>query len=117
MRYRYVSSDFFFQAEDGIRDLYVTGVQKCALPIWETAPNLKPFGFEADQMSEDQVVVDLAYGSTETELLRAAKERGAKIGRASCRERVYNYEGVGCCQQQKCRCNLDIDKGHSTKIQ
>src|SRR2546427_2180141 len=27
---------FFFQAEDGIRDLTVTGVQTCALPIsWE----------------------------------------------------------------------------------
>src|SRR6266496_6317884 len=24
---------FFFQAEDGIRDLYVTGVQTCGLPI------------------------------------------------------------------------------------
>src|SRR5690349_22675133 len=24
---------FFFQAEDGIRDLYVTGVQTCVLPI------------------------------------------------------------------------------------
>src|SRR6266496_714907 len=30
----YISSlFFFFQAEDGIRDLYVTGVQTCALPI------------------------------------------------------------------------------------
>src|SRR6267378_7402229 len=28
---------FFFQAEDGIRDLYVTGVQTCALPILATA--------------------------------------------------------------------------------
>src|SRR5205085_5782247 len=27
------SSSFFFQAEDGIRDLTVTGVQTCALPI------------------------------------------------------------------------------------
>jgi len=26
---------FFFQAEDGIRDLIVTGVQTCALPIWD----------------------------------------------------------------------------------
>src|SRR5436190_17732885 len=26
---------FFFQAEDGIRDHCVTGVQTCALPIWE----------------------------------------------------------------------------------
>src|SRR2546430_12003383 len=25
---------FFFQAEDGIRDLTVTGVQTCALPIY-----------------------------------------------------------------------------------
>src|SRR5690606_39806584 len=25
---------FFFQAEDGIRDFHVTGVQTCALPIW-----------------------------------------------------------------------------------
>src|SRR5690606_40801153 len=24
----------FFQAEDGIRDFHVTGVQTCALPIW-----------------------------------------------------------------------------------
>src|SRR5205085_5215689 len=28
---------FFFQAEDGIRDLTVTGVQTCALPILRTA--------------------------------------------------------------------------------
>src|SRR5690606_13375204 len=25
---------FFFQAEDGIRDFHVTGLQTCALPIW-----------------------------------------------------------------------------------
>src|SRR5256884_5988381 len=30
---------FFFQAEDGIRDVAVTGVQTCALPISTTAPN------------------------------------------------------------------------------
>src|SRR2546430_13554005 len=29
------SEVFFFQAEDGIRDLTVTGVQTCALPILE----------------------------------------------------------------------------------
>src|SRR2546425_7896037 len=32
---------FFFQAEDGIRDKLVTGVQTCALPIWSNrAPAL-----------------------------------------------------------------------------
>src|SRR5205807_5406080 len=29
---------FFFQAEDGIRDYKVTGVQTCALPICPTRP-------------------------------------------------------------------------------
>src|SRR2546430_3441192 len=40
---------FFFQAEDGIRDLTVTGVQTCALPISLTRyllrQHLAPLGF------------------------------------------------------------------------
>src|SRR2546421_6979773 len=32
-RFQVNSYVFFFQAEDGIRDLIVTGVQTCALPI------------------------------------------------------------------------------------
>src|SRR5256885_3413633 len=32
-----VSQYFFFQAEDGIRDYKVTGVQTCALPIYRRA--------------------------------------------------------------------------------
>src|SRR2546429_609076 len=31
--HRHVYGDLFFQAEDGIRDVAVTGVQTCALPI------------------------------------------------------------------------------------
>src|SRR2546430_1301339 len=34
----YVFFFFFFQAEDGIRDLTVTGVQTCALPIYLPPP-------------------------------------------------------------------------------
>src|SRR5690625_5974232 len=33
-----ISSLFFFQAEDGIRDGHVTGVQTCALPISARLP-------------------------------------------------------------------------------
>src|SRR5690349_22571272 len=36
-----VLSVFFYQAEDGIRDLYVTGVQTCALPILCFPPRLR----------------------------------------------------------------------------
>src|SRR5690606_40935219 len=43
---------FFFQAEDGIRDFHVTGVQTCALPIFPQAMaetligwNLSPMAF------------------------------------------------------------------------
>src|SRR5690606_39531435 len=36
---------FFFQAEDGIRDFHVTGVQTCALPIY-------PVGVEIRYISE-----------------------------------------------------------------
>src|SRR6478752_6971302 len=34
----YVLFFFFFQAEDGIRDVAVTGVQTCALPISRVEP-------------------------------------------------------------------------------
>src|SRR5699024_11853602 len=39
---------FFFQAEDGIRDRNVTGVQTCALPILNGA---LPFMSQADQLN------------------------------------------------------------------
>src|SRR5688500_19415881 len=38
-------SSFFFQAEDGIRDYKVTGVQTCALPIYIVyLPPIHPIG-------------------------------------------------------------------------
>src|SRR5439155_14737462 len=38
-RYGTSACFFFFQAEDGIRDGHVTGVQTCALPIWLRRPS------------------------------------------------------------------------------
>src|SRR5207237_4155915 len=38
---------FFFQAEDGIRDSSVTGVQTCALPIYGQPPVADPQPFSA----------------------------------------------------------------------
>src|SRR2546429_6926814 len=40
---------FFFQAEDGIRDVAVTGVQTCALPIYHAfSIGIKPL-FDGDE--------------------------------------------------------------------
>src|SRR2546430_14107767 len=51
---------FFFQAEDGIRDLTVTGVQTCALPIWD---------IESGLVSRDLAVKLLARLSAEDRLV------------------------------------------------
>src|SRR3712207_4747854 len=45
---------FFFQAEDGIRDMGVTGVQTCALPIFISSPD-EPIGIISD--IDDTVMV------------------------------------------------------------
>src|SRR3989475_13315564 len=48
---------FFFQAEDGIRDLTVTGVQTCALPIsWFAARLGEMLRAEFKELSLDIVV-------------------------------------------------------------
>src|SRR5690606_40138544 len=39
-----LSVSFFFQAEDGIRDFHVTGVQTCALPISSRSASLSIIG-------------------------------------------------------------------------
>src|SRR6266566_2336462 len=46
---------FFFQAEDGIRDYKVTGVQTCALPIYR----IRKCRDELEDIGHDAVVGDL----------------------------------------------------------
>src|SRR5262249_58851925 len=92
---------FFFQAEDGIRDWSVTGVQTCALPILpfrrlECGPGEEAqvdFGTGAPLVNGD--------GRRRTQVFRIVLSYSRKayseavsrqIGRASCRERV---EGSG----------------------
>src|SRR5207253_4108214 len=41
---------FFFLAEDGIRDGHVTGVQTCALPIFNRSLTLKPARAPSDSI-------------------------------------------------------------------
>src|SRR5690606_39456141 len=44
---------FFFQAEDGIRDFHVTGVQTCALPIFRGGRVLVRGGARGGQAARD----------------------------------------------------------------
>src|SRR2546429_7226885 len=86
---------FFFQAEDGIRDVAVTGVQTCALPICTTL-----------YLPGEQIVLNTGTGALTgtryyplpggvtvvrtgaSTYLFEISDQHQKIGRASCRERV-----------------------------
>ena len=68
---------FFFQAEDGIRDWSVTGVQTCALPIlrFGTEPRvLTRADFEAVQGRATQAVAELAAKHDRSEERRGGEE-------------------------------------------
>src|SRR2546425_6026267 len=58
---------FFFQAEDGIRDKLVTGVQTCALPIW---------GGLARATGLEEGALDTALDELEWQRWLAAEGRG-----------------------------------------
>src|SRR5256885_12209814 len=85
---------FFFQAEDGIRDYKVTGVQTCALPIWPRRWGRsrgwpKGGGRVWGQRridNPDNRAPPAARGGTFA--LRPVDQSCREIGRASCRERV-----------------------------
>src|SRR5688500_19653873 len=83
---------FFFQAEDGIRDYKVTGVQTCALPISlafvDTEVPLPHAQFMLAPKVEARLLQELDVRKHERVL-----EVGAEIGRASCRERGQSPVG------------------------
>src|SRR5439155_14174662 len=75
---------FFFQAEDGIRDGHVTGVQTCALPISDrSCPTPRP-GARAIGLLLGLVVELQRHGID-------AVPQPRKIGRASCREKCRSW--------------------------
>src|SRR5688500_20178327 len=94
---------FFFQAEDGIRDYKVTGVQTCALPILirrlqRTWAGVGTIQSHAKRVGQRAGARDRVHDS------RLARQPGRQarrqIGRASCRERVWMEEQEGAGQMK-----------------
>src|SRR5256885_5549342 len=87
---------FFFQAEDGIRDYKVTGVQTCALPISSlqfTITNPSANTTAANGVAfTDTLPTGLTVANSSSTVcggtLTTTAPTGIEIGRASCRERV-----------------------------
>src|SRR5690606_40733004 len=100
---------FFFQAEDGIRDFHVTGVQTCALPIFHDRERAV-----SEQRRRHQRIAgaqDPPHEGAERhdregtygEDARIAPAPRAEIGRASCRERVESAGATGTVKKKRRR--------------
>src|SRR5436190_15721503 len=93
---------FFFQAEDGIRDHCVTGVQTCALPILPSEKLMSEMQKYHEELQKAGVLLDASglkpsskgwrvkYSGAKRTVIDGpfAEAKELKIGRASCRERV-----------------------------
>src|SRR5260370_14970723 len=76
---------FFFQAEGGIRDSSVTGVQTCALPICKRAFG-RQFVIEVGEITH-KLPAARALAEQYGVAYQTVRHAMAEIGRASCRER------------------------------
>src|SRR5699024_11616867 len=105
---------FFFQAEDGIRDRNVTGVQTCALPISLQDLEKHPkhiqdyYQFELGKGLTANTVIHrhanirkcLQY-AFQIGLIKSNPADRVEIGRASCRERGESRRGDGGWEERR----------------
>src|SRR5258708_33307324 len=78
---------FFFQAEDGIRDDLVTGVQTCALPIWHGQGTARAHRARHDGVQESAG--------------RSRRRHEEEIGRASCKGKSVDLGGRRIIKKKK----------------
>src|SRR5207245_6916912 len=106
----------FFQAEDGIRDATVSGVQTCALPIslrlvclpgLSTAPEISDVSGRGVGMEVVKTALETLGGNLEIASEPGVGTRIAmrlpltvEIGRASCRER-QSISGVAVSRNER----------------
>src|SRR3712207_9518973 len=99
----------FFQAEDGIRDIGVTGVQTCALPIWPGGRR----GAHPGRWRLPPAVLDRAgrlpgHAGADGGGAAPPPRPRLQIGRASCRARVSISVVAVLLKKNKNNSRLDI---------
>src|SRR2546427_10804410 len=90
---------FFFQAEDGIRDLTVTGVQTCALPI--SGRGRSCGGRSSSLRPPDAGGLRAFRRGRRSPSRRGCGRRGTEIGRGSCRGRGEISVGAVSLKKKK----------------
>src|SRR5688500_20205894 len=107
---------FFFQAEDGIRDYKVTGVQTCALPILKAVGVSPPRTMSSTsrraapmfRTTNDWTTLWSADWSAHASDAGSTSMMGSEIGRASCRERRERaVSGREVEEEDDCRTGLE----------
>src|SRR5438270_13657875 len=103
-------SYFFFQAEDGIRALTVTGVQTCALPI-SAFFNAQPESSleECCKLMEENQVRRIPIADEEGRCCGIITQAQIEIGRASCRERGVKIGGRHIIKKDNSKKTRSID--------
>src|SRR5206468_7777425 len=105
---------FFFQAEDGIRDLIVTGVQTCALPILLlgvfTLADTRGVMTSSTRVS--------ASVNTPSSMSRCAAprsgSRGRRVATRPCRPLSTHASKIGraSCREEEKKCGPSDDRTH-----
>src|SRR5882757_10566477 len=86
---------FFFQAEDGIRDIGVTGVQTCALPIWPCAGIAPRAGMNTDRPHERaEPQLTFCHGPSRVGLSWLGDRHGMELRHHAGRRRLFCFQRV-----------------------
>src|SRR5574340_1664655 len=91
MRRFWLRCFFFFQAEDGIRDLLVTGVQTCALPILAQLASIRQMIGQVSHGSAGEYQADERAGVARLSWRVSGRRSGERRVGKECRSRWSRY--------------------------
>src|SRR5437763_3143264 len=95
---------FFYQAEDGIRDTSVTGVQTCALPILSKDINMRikahALGLAAEDYYNDKVLEDADLLYTGVRHLPTDRSEERRVGKEGGSLRLQVTHGKRSIERQ-----------------